>query len=63
MSDQQLFATPFSKIYWRCAFNELKNTRMPIREIAGYVGFANEHYFSSSFKLHTGMTPGEYRKN
>ena len=28
MSDQQLFATPFSKIYWRCAFNELKNTRM-----------------------------------
>ena len=41
----------------------LKNTRMPIREIAGYVGFANEHYFSSSFKLHTGMTPGKYRKN
>ena len=28
MSDQQLFATPFSKTYWRCAFNELKNTRM-----------------------------------
>ncbi len=41
----------------------LKSTRMPIREIASYVGFSNEHYFSISFKAHTGTTPGKYRRN
>lgn len=40
----------------------LKGTRMPIREISGELGFANEHYFSSCFKKHVGMTPGQYRK-
>lgn len=40
----------------------LKGTRMPIREISGELGFTNEHYFSSCFKKHEGMTPGQYRK-
>lgn len=40
----------------------LKNTRIPIREIAGLLGFSNEHYFSSCFKSHIGITPGKYRK-
>ena len=40
----------------------LKNTRMPIREIAMELGFTNEHYFSSCFKQHVGQTPGQYRK-
>ena len=40
----------------------LKDTRMPIREIAGSLGFSNEHYFSSCFKSHMGITPGKYRK-
>lgn len=40
----------------------LKNTRMPIREIASSLGFSNEHYFSSCFKAQTGITPGKYRK-
>jgi len=40
----------------------LKSTRMPIREISNELGFANEHYFSSCFKKHVGMTPGQYRK-
>lgn len=40
----------------------LKNTRLPIREIAPELGFTNEHYFSSFFKQHVGMTPGQYRK-
>lgn len=40
----------------------LKSTRMPIREISAELGFANEHYFSSCFKQHVGMTPGKYRK-
>lgn len=40
----------------------LKSTRMPIREISGELGFTNEHYFSSCFKKHVGITPGQYRK-
>lgn len=40
----------------------LKSTRLPIREIANELGFNNEHYFSSCFKQHTGVTPGKYRK-
>ena len=40
----------------------LKDTRMPIREIAGSLGFSNEHYFSSCFKSQMGLTPGKYRK-
>lgn len=30
-------------------------------EVAYMVGFNSSQYFSSSFKKHTGMTPGEYR--
>lgn len=40
----------------------LKSTRMPIREISAELGFTNEHYFSSCFKKHVGLTPGQYRK-
>ncbi len=40
----------------------LKGTRLSIREISNELGFNNEHYFSSCFKHHMGMTPGQYRK-
>ncbi len=41
----------------------LKNTAMPIRDISYTLGFTNEHYFSSCFKNHEGITPLKYRKN
>lgn len=40
----------------------LKGTRLSIREISNELGFTNEHYFSSAFKHHMGITPGQYRK-
>lgn len=40
----------------------LKNTRMTIREIAGRLCIADEHYFSSLFLAKVGMRPREYRK-
>ena len=39
----------------------LRSTGMSITEIAYAVGFSDSNYFSSVFKKHTGMTPGEYR--
>lgn len=40
----------------------LKGTRLSVREIATELGFTNEHYFSTAFKHHMGMTPGKCRK-
>ncbi len=39
----------------------LKNTRLPIAEVARRCGFENEQYFFRFFRRHTGRTPGEFR--
>ena len=41
----------------------LCNTRLMVREIAEYLGFCDEHYFSYLFKKKVGKTPLMYRKN
>ena len=41
--------------------NLLKNTDMSISDISRKLHFNNEHYFSTFFKNHTGMTPTQYR--
>lgn len=40
----------------------LRNSRLMVREIAEYLGFCDEHYFSYVFRKKTGSTPLEYRK-
>jgi len=40
----------------------LKNTRMTVREIAGRLCVADEHYFSSLFLAKVGIRPREYRR-
>lgn len=40
----------------------LKARRMSLKEIAYECGFSNESSFSVTFKKHTGMTPGTFRK-
>ena len=40
----------------------LKNTNLPIREIAERLGYNDQHYFSNLFKKKCGMSPSEYRK-
>lgn len=39
----------------------LKNTSMPIYEIAGKVGYNNHNQFAKMFKKYEGITPQEYR--
>lgn len=41
----------------------LKTTDLPIREIAGSVGFSDYNYFSRVYKKHYGKSPKSYRKN
>lgn len=44
------------------AKNMLKNTSMPIYEIADALGYSDPQYFSGLFRKKTGLTPREYRK-
>ncbi len=39
----------------------LRDTRIPLREVAKACQFAQAGYLGRRFKLHYGMTPGEYR--
>ena len=41
----------------------LKDTRLPMKEIAENLGFQDNHYISSFFKKQTGTSPQQYRKN
>ena len=36
---------------------------MAIKEIAQRLGFSNEYYFNSVFKLHEGYPPGVFRES
>lgn len=40
----------------------LETTKLKAYEIAGEVGYNDPHYFGSTFKKYTGMTPTEYAK-
>lgn len=40
----------------------LRNSGLSVSEIAFSVGFNDSNYFSNTFKAHTGMSPGMYRK-
>ncbi|HYF50112.1 MAG TPA: AraC family transcriptional regulator, partial [Planctomycetota bacterium] len=41
----------------------LAHSPLPQKAIAELCGFANERYFSTSFRNLVGMTPGEYRRS
>ena len=41
----------------------LRQTRLPLAEIAARCGFTHPEYFSVSFKRELGVTPGRFRRN
>lgn len=43
------------------AQRELVYTHLPIKQLAGVLGFADDAYFSRFFRKHTGLSPTEFR--
>ncbi len=43
------------------AERDLIYTSVPIKQLAGFLGFEDEAYFGRFFRKHAGMTPGEFR--
>lgn len=43
--------------------NMLRFTEMPVKEIVDRLNFSNQSVFCKFFRIHTGMTPGEYRRS
>jgi len=41
----------------------LKNTDIPLVDIAGLVGYEDQSYFTKVFKRLTGVSPGKYRES
>ena len=51
------------KIRMEQACSLLRDTSIPVGDIAGQVGYENPEHFIRFFKREYGITPGEYRKN
>lgn len=63
---KKLFTVPFRSLLederMTRAKNMLLNTEMPLKTIAGAVGFRNVFYFSQVFRKHYGIPPGRFRQ-
>ncbi|MHB8963053.1 MAG: response regulator [Saccharofermentanales bacterium] len=55
------FSDYLTNVRMENAIELLKSTTLKTYEIAYKTGFSNPHYFSISFKKHTGLTPSEFR--
>ena len=40
----------------------LFGTHMSVAQVAAAVGYDDPHYFSNTFKKHTGVSPAQFRK-
>lgn len=52
-----------TRIRINTACDLLSSTLMPIKEVAGLVGYSNPLYFSRVFRQATGSSPSQYRSN
>jgi AraC family transcriptional regulator len=44
------------------ARSQLVSSDLPLSELAHALGYSDQSHFSNTFKRHTGMTPGQFRK-
>lgn len=57
------FSEYLNKIRIEKAIDLLKESELPIAQISGEVGYADQSYFCRVFKRNTGETPSGYRRN
>ncbi len=60
---QQTFTEYLTNLRIGFAKELLRQTRLPILDVAMHVGFESQQYFSTVFKQKTGTTPNAYRLN
>ncbi|WP_410511580.1 response regulator [Paenibacillus sp. BR2-3] len=56
------FGAYLTQIRIRKASQLLNSTEMSVHEIAERTGYETQHYFSTAFKKHTGVSPLQFRK-
>ena len=56
------FRQLFGEVRANIAFGYLRNTDLPIADIAAALGFADEAGFRTAFRRWTGHAPREYRR-
>lgn len=56
------FGTYLTQIRIRRAAQLLHSTELSINEVAEQSGYETQHYFSTAFKKHTGVSPLQFRK-
>lgn len=59
---------PLTEYINRCRLDQaaellILNYEWPISEVAEHSGFMSQHYFSTQFRKHMGVTPRQYREN
>jgi len=63
---KRLFSVPFQAMVEderiNRALNLLRDTDLPLKNIAEKTGFRNEYYFSNVFRRRCGVPPGKFRK-
>jgi len=53
----------FTQMRMQLASILLRDTEIPILEVALRVGYSDAGYFSKTFKLYSGISPSEYRNS
>lgn len=51
-----------TKVRMKAATVLLQTSDIPVKTVAGNVGYKNMQYFITAFKKHYGQTPGSFRK-
>ena len=59
----QTFIQLLTNIRMENAEQLLRDTSLPVADVAASVGYESSEYFIRAFRKHTGMTPGAYRQN
>src|SRR4051812_45315014 len=59
---QTSFRTHLAQVRMRCALEMLREGSLPVREVAGRVGYRQAAQFAKTFRRHHGRPPSSFRR-